>query len=87
MDRDSSDTCMLHRSSHVRLVATLGCSPPESSVHVGSPGKNTGGVAMPYVRGSSPPRDQTRISYVSCIGRWFFTTSATWEALHGIGRH
>ena len=27
-------------------------------------------VAMPSSRGSSPPRDGTRISYVSCIGRW-----------------
>ena len=41
-------------------------------------------VAMPSFRGSSQPRDQTHISYVSCIDRqvcfFFFTTSATWEA-------
>ena len=40
-------------------------------------------VAMPFSRGSSGPRDRTRISYVvSCIVRWvfFFTTRATWEA-------
>ena len=37
-------------------------------------------IAMPS-RGSSQPRDQTCISYVSpgLAGR-FFTTSATWEA-------
>ena len=27
-------------------------------------------VAMPFSRGSSWPRDQTRVSYVSCLGRW-----------------
>ena len=25
---------------------------------------------MPFSRGSSQPRDQTRLSYISCIGRW-----------------
>ena len=34
-------------------------------------------VASPSSRGSSPPRDRTLISYVSC---GFFTSSATWEA-------
>ena len=36
---------------------------------------------MPFSRGSSRPRDWTYISYVSCIGCGFFTTSATWETL------
>ena len=31
-------------------------------------------------RGSSQPRDQTHASCISCIGRWVFITSATWEA-------
>ena len=35
-----------------------------------SPGNNTGMVAMPSSRGISQPRDQARVSYVSCIGRW-----------------
>ena len=34
---------------------------------------------MPFSRGSSLARDQTCISYVSCIGG-FFTTNAIWEA-------
>ena len=54
----------------VRLCNPIDCSPPGSSVHGNSPGKNTEWVAMPSSRGSSPPRDRTRISYVSCIGRW-----------------
>ena len=37
-------------------------------------------VAMPSSSVSSPPRDQTLISYVFCIGRGvFFTTSNPWE--------
>ena len=39
---------------------------------------------MPFSRGSSQPRDWTHVSYISCIGRRFFTTSATWEALKGL---
>ena len=35
---------------------------------------------MPFCRGSSRPRDQTQVSYVSCLGRQVLTTSATWEA-------
>ena len=38
-------------------------------------------VAMPSSRGSSWPKDQTCISYISCTGRWLLTTSATWETL------
>ena len=36
-------------------------------------------VAMPSSRGSSQPRNEIHITYVSCIGRQVFTTSATWE--------
>ena len=34
------------------LCYPIDCSPPGSSVHGGSPGKNTGVVAMPSSRGS-----------------------------------
>ena len=34
------------------------------------PGKNTGMVTIPFSMRSSQPRDQTWVSYVSCIGRW-----------------
>ena len=37
-------------------------------------------VAISYSRGSSGPRDQTHISYISCIAGGFFTNCATWEA-------
>ena len=35
---------------------------------------------MPSSRVSSQSRDQLRISYISALTAWFFTTTATWEA-------
>ena len=37
-------------------------------------------IAMVSSRGSSQHRDQTRVSYLSCIGRQVLTTNTTWEA-------
>ena len=37
-------------------------------------------VAMPFSRESSWPKDRTHVFYVSCIDRWVFTNSTTWEA-------
>ena len=44
-------------------------------------GVNTGVGAMPSSRGSSRPRDRTRLSSVSCTGRRVLYHWATWEAL------
>ena len=44
-------------------------SPPGSSVHGILYARTLQWVAMPSSRGSSQLRDQTHISYVSCIGR------------------
>ena len=49
-------------------------NPPDSSVYGDFLGKNTGEACHALLRGFSPPRDLTHISYVSCIG------SSTWEA-------
>ena len=49
---------------------------PGSSVHGILQARILEWVAMSSSRGSSQPRDQTHVSSVSCIGRWFFTTSA-----------
>ena len=57
----------------------MDCSPPGSSVHGDSPGKNTGVGCHALLQGSSQSRDRIHISYVSCLGRWFFTTRGTWE--------
>ena len=55
-------------------------SPPGSWVHGNLQATILGWVAMPSSRRSSWPRDWTHISYNSCTDRWFFTTSASWEA-------
>ena len=43
---------------------------PDSSFHGILQARILEWVAMPSSRGSSRPRDQTRVSYVSCTGRW-----------------
>ena len=48
----------------------MDCSPPGSSVQGDSSARILEWVAKTSSRGSSPLRDQTCISYVSCIGRW-----------------
>ena len=56
--------------SRVRLCDPMDCSPPESSVHGILQARTLEWVAMPSSRRSSQPRDQTRVSWVSCIGWW-----------------
>ena len=51
------------------LQDPVDCSPPGSSVHEDSPGKNTGVGCHASSRGSSQPRDQTRVS--SIAGEFF----------------
>ena len=62
--------CVLSSFSRVRLFSTLLTSPPSSSVHGILQERTLEWVAMPSSRGSSPPRDWTR---VSCIADGFFT--------------
>ena len=63
--------------SIVQLCLTLcdpmDCHPPGSSVHGILQARILGWIAMSSSRGSSQPRDQTFVSFVSCIaGRFFF---------------
>ena len=82
--------CMLSHFSHVQLCVT-----PRTVAHQVSPdhgilqARMLMWVAKPSSRRFSQPRDQTCISYISCIGRqvflffiylFIFTTSAIWEA-------
>ena len=57
-------------------------SPPGSSVHGDSPGKNTRVGCMPFSRGSFPPRIKPTSLTSPALARWFFTTRATWEDQH-----
>ena len=52
------------------LCDPMDCSPLGSSVHGILQAGILETVAMPSSGGSSRPRDQTCLSYVSCIGRW-----------------
>ena len=69
----------MYAQSH--LCSPIDCSPPSSSVRGISPARILEQVAISFSRGSSPPRDQTRVSCVSCSGRRALDTSASWEAL------
>ena len=48
----------------------MNCSPPGSSVLGILQARILEWVAMTSCRGSFRPRDRTRVSHVSCIGRW-----------------
>ena len=66
-------TCTAMHAKSLQSCPTLchpmSCSLPGSSVYGNSSGKNIGVGCMPSSRGSPQPRDQTCVSYVSCIGR------------------
>ena len=53
------------------LCNPLDCSPPGSSVHDVSQARIQELVVILFSRVSSLPRDQTHISYISCIGKRF----------------
>ena len=59
----------------VQLCDPMGSSPPGSSVHGDSPGKNTGEGSYlgshPFSRGSSQPRNRKRVSCIT--GRFFIS--------------
>ena len=56
--------------SCLTLCDPVDCSPPGSSIHGILQARILEWVAMPSPRGSSQPRDQTHVSYVSRIVRW-----------------
>ena len=55
--------------SYLTLCHPMDCSPPGSFVHGILQGRILEWVAMPFFRGSFRPRDQTWVSYISCIGK------------------
>ena len=63
----------VHARAHAQLYPTLcdsmDCSPPGSSVHGILQARILEWVAIPFSRGSSPPRDRSHVSCISCIGR------------------
>ena len=55
-------------------------SPPGFSVHGICQTRRLTWVAPSSSWGSSPPRDQTHVSCISCTGRWILYHWATWVA-------
>ena len=66
------------------LYNPMDCSPPGSTVREILQARILEWVAISYSRGSSQPRDETR---VSCIGRQILYYHATWEAQACIINH
>ena len=62
------------------LSDVMDCSPPGSSIHGILHARIPEWVAISFSRGSSQPRDRTRVACVSCIGRGLVHHWATWEA-------
>ena len=66
----------------VWLWDPMDCSPPASMFLCpwDSPGKTTGEGCHALLQGIFPNQGSTCVSWVSCMARRVFTTSATWEA-------
>ena len=55
------------------LCNPMDCSPPGSSVYGDFQARTLKWVAIFFSKGSLQPRDQTHVSWVSCIAGGFFT--------------
>ena len=71
-----ADMYTLHHYLHIKsfqscptLCNPMNCNLPGSSVHGILQARILEWVAMPSFRGSSPPKNRTHVSYISCIGR------------------
>ena len=62
-----------HVLSYVWLCNHTDCSPPGSSIHGILPARILEWIVISSSRGYSWPRDQTHVSWVSCIVGRFFT--------------
>ena len=66
------------------LCDPMDCSPSASSVHGILQARILEWVAMPSSMGSSPPRDQTHVSYVSSTGRLISKLLCLPDGLEGL---
>ena len=72
--------CVLVAQSCPTLCDPMDYSPPDSSVHGILQARILEWAAVSFSRGSSRPRDQCCVSYVSFIGRWILYHWITREA-------
>ena len=68
------------------LCDPLDCSPPGSSVHEVFQSRVLDWVAISSSKGSSQPRDQTKIFCTPLIAGRFFTTELSWKPLYSRGQ-
>ena len=61
--------CLVARSC-LTLCDPMDCSPPGSSVHGDSPGKNTGVSCYALLQKIFPTQNHACLSHASCIERW-----------------
>ena len=73
--------CTLSRESCPALCETMDCSPPGPSVYGIFQARILQWVVVSFSRGSSWPRDQTRVSCISYKARWILYHWVTWEAM------
>ena len=71
---DTLNCCCLAAQLCLTLCGPMDCSPPRSSAHGIFQARILEWVAISSSRGSSQPRDQTHISFVSMLAGWFLTT-------------
>ena len=76
--KESESSSLSVKALSWSLCDPMDCSPPGSAIHGIIQARILMWVAIPFSRGSSQPRNQTR---VSCIAGRFFTIWATREAL------
>ena len=77
--------CVCESLSHVQLFVTPWTVARQAPLSMGfSRREHWNGLPCPPPGESSQPRDQTCVSYVSCLGRRIFPTHTTWEALGAI---
>ena len=69
--------CAQSLQSYLILCGPMDSNTLGSTVHGSFQPRILGWVAISYSRGSSWPRDQAHVSWVSCTAGRFFTTSAT----------
>ena len=78
--KNSVCVCVVCTQSFSTLCNPMDCNPLGS--HWIFQARLLEWVAISYSRGSSQPRDQIWVSYVSCIGRKVLCHCATWEPQH-----
>ena len=66
--------------SCLTLFDPTDCSPPGSSVHRDSPGKNTGMGCHALLQGIFPTQELNLCLLSPALAGRFFTTSTTWQA-------